>query len=53
MSRQEVPQLRVRTEFSFKNVFAPMADVVGCLGELGARAAGIVDGGTWGHVRWA
>ena len=48
-----VPQLRVRTEFSYKNVFAPMADVVSALGDLGVSAAGIVDGGTWGHVRWS
>ena len=51
------PQLRVRTEFSFKErrdcaAFGPVGVVAGALKELGAPAAGIVDGGTWGHVRW-
>jgi DNA polymerase III alpha subunit len=47
------PQLRVRTEFSFKNVYAPLPEVVAALREAECPAAGIVDGGTWGHVRWA
>jgi DNA-directed DNA polymerase III PolC len=52
-----IPQLRVRTEFSFKErrdcaAFGPVALVAGALKELGSPGAGIVDGGTWGHVRW-
>ena len=47
------PQLRVRTEFSFKQAFGPLARCAAALAELGAPAAGIVDGGTWGHVKWA
>lgn len=46
-------QLRVRTEFSFKNAFGRVDAVAARLAELGCEAAGIVDGGTWGHVRWA
>lgn len=48
-----IPQLRVRTEFTFRQTFAPMARVGAALEALGAPAAGIVDGGTWGHVRFA
>lgn len=52
-----IPQLRVRTEFSFKErrdcaAFGPLALVAEALKGLGTTAAGIVDGGTWGHVRW-
>lgn len=47
-------QLKVRTEFSFGETFAPLHRVVERLQEVGATAAGIVDlkGSTWGHVRW-
>lgn len=48
-----IPQLRVRTEFSFKGVYGPINKVADALAALNAPAAGIVDGGTWGHVRWA
>ena len=48
-----IPQLRVRTEFSFRQAFGPVPRVAAAIKELGAPAAGIVDGGTWGHVRWA
>lgn len=48
-----LPQLRVRTEFSFKQAFGPLKRVAECLQTLGAPAAAIVDGGTWGHVKWA
>ena len=47
------PQLRVRTEFSFRQAFGPVPRVAAAVQALGAPAAGIVDGGTWGHVRWA
>ena len=48
-----IPQLRVRTEFSFRQAFGPVPRVAAAVKSLGAPAAGIVDGGTWGHVRWA
>lgn len=48
-----LPQLRVRTEFNFRQCFGPVAKVAAALQDLGCPAAGIVDGGTWGHVRWA
>lgn len=49
----EIPQLRVRTEFSFRETYAPVDRVAAAIRELGAPAAAIVDGSTWGHVRWA
>lgn len=45
-----LPQLRVRTEYSFRKAFGPSARVVAGLGRVAAGAAGIVDDGTWGHV---
>jgi DNA-directed DNA polymerase III PolC len=45
-------QLRVRTEFSFRQAFGTVPRVAAALERLGTSAAGIVDGGTWGHVRW-
>ena len=48
-----IPQLRVRTEFSFRQCFAPVPRVAAAVKELGVPAAGIVDPSTWGHVRWA
>lgn len=46
--------LRVRTEFSFGETFAPLDRVICRLKAVGATAAGCVDaaGSTWGHVRW-
>jgi len=48
-----LPQLRCRTEFSFRQAFGPVPRVAAAVQSLGAPAAGIVDGSTWGHVRWA
>jgi DNA polymerase III alpha subunit len=48
-----LPQLRVRTEFSFQQAYGPVKRVAAALAELKCPAAGIVDGGTWGHVKWA
>lgn len=45
------PQLRVRTEFTFRKAFGPAARVVAGLQRVEAQAAGIVDDGTWGHVK--
>lgn len=47
-----IPQLRCRTEFSFRQVYGHVAKVADALAALKAPAAGIVDPGTWGHVRW-
>jgi len=53
MADRLIPQLRIRTEFSFRNAFGPIKKVAAALEELKCPAAAIVDGGTWGHVRWA
>lgn len=46
-------QLRIRTEYTFGQTFAPTARVVQRLKELGCTAAAIVDeNSTWGHVPW-
>lgn len=47
------PQLRVRTEFSFRQAYGPIGLVAERVTSMGATHAGIVDAGTWGHVRWA
>lgn len=47
-----IPQLRVKTEFSFRQAFGPVKRVAAALAEMKCPAAAIVDGGTWGHVRW-
>lgn len=46
-----LPQLRCRTEFSFRKVYGQISKVSAAV--KGCTAAGIVDGSTWGHVRWA
>lgn len=44
-------QLKVRTEYSFGNTFAPIARIIERLKEQGCTAAAIVDeASTWGHV---
>jgi DNA polymerase III alpha subunit len=50
---QGLPQLRVRTEHSFRRAFGPARRVVAGLQRVGARFGGIVDSGTWGHVSMA
>lgn len=48
-----LPQLRVRTEFSFRNCYGPIDRVAARLQDIGTPLAGIVDTrGTWGHVQW-
>jgi len=47
-----IAQLRCRTEFSFREAFGKIPKVAQRLKALSAPAAGIVDGGTWGHVKW-
>jgi len=46
-------QLRVRTEYSFGETFAPVARLVARLKAMGCPAAAIADNdSTWGHVAW-
>lgn len=47
-----IPQLRVRTEFSFRRAYGPIHEVAKALAEQACPYAAVVDGGTWGHVRW-
>jgi DNA polymerase III alpha subunit len=48
-----IPQLRIRTEYSFKRCYGPVGQVASALKDLQCPAAGIVDtSGTWGHVQW-
>lgn len=53
MTNTTIPQLRLRTEFTFRKCFGPVARVASAVQALGSPAAAIVDEGTWGHVRWA
>ena len=47
------PQLRVRTEYSFRTCYGPVSRVADRLARIETPAAGIVDTkGTWGHVDW-
>lgn len=48
-------QLRVRTEYSFGEVYGPLKRLIAHLKEVGVTSAGCVDmlGKTWGHVKWA
>ena len=47
-------QLRIRTEYSFGEVFGPLARIAEHLKEIGTTHAGCVDmlGKTWGHVKF-
>lgn len=48
-----IPQLRVRTEYSYKTAYGSPDLVAQRLAEQGQLVAGIVDtAGTWGHVAW-
>lgn len=44
--------LKVKTEYSFGETFAPLDRVIDRLKAIGCTAAGIVDTNTWGHVPW-
>lgn len=48
-----IVQLRIRSEFTFGETFAPLDRIIERLKALGCTAAGLVDNGTWGHVQWA
>ncbi len=48
-----IPQLRVRTECSFRNAYGKIEYTAKAAAETGAGFAACVDdGGTWAHVRW-
>lgn len=47
-----LPQLRVRTGYTYRDVYGRLPEVFERLKEIGAPFAAIVDAGTWGHVRW-
>jgi DNA polymerase III alpha subunit len=50
---QSIPQLRVRSECSFRKTFGTVERVAQSLKDSGQTFAGLVDAdGTWGHVRW-
>jgi len=49
---EDFPQLRVRTGYSFRNVYGRHDEVFARLAELGCTTAAIVDMGTWGHARY-
>ena len=47
------PQLRVRSEYSFRSNYGPIGKIIDRLQEIGCQTAGLVDtSGTWGHVHW-
>ena len=46
------PQLRVRTGYTFKEVYGRMPEIMARLKELKCEVAAIVDNNTWAHVRW-
>jgi len=46
-------QLRIRSEYTFRQTFAPMNKIIARLQSIGCTAAGLVDiDSTWGHVPW-
>jgi len=47
-----IPQLRVRTGYSFRNAYGRCPEVIEQLKEIGCQAAAIVDHGTWGHCKF-
>ncbi len=44
--------LRIRTEYTFGQTYAPLPRIIERLQAIGCTAAGIVDTGTWGHAKW-
>jgi len=48
-----IPQLRVRSEYTFRSCYGPVNQLAEHLRTLRCPAAGLVDrGSTWGHVEW-
>lgn len=46
------PQLRVRTGYTFDEVYGRLPQVIDALTSLGTKFAACVDSNTWAHVRW-
>ncbi|QDH49630.1 DNA polymerase alpha subunit [Pantoea phage Kyle] len=46
------PQLRVRSAYTFKEVYGRTGEIIARLKELNCPIAAMVDNNTWGHVRW-
>ena len=46
------PQLRIRSGYSFREVYGRMPEIIARLKELDCTVAALVDNNTWGHVRW-
>lgn len=47
-----MPQLRVRSGYSFRNAYGRMNEIVDRLAAIGCKTAAMVDASTWSHVRW-
>jgi DNA-directed DNA polymerase III PolC len=47
-----MPQLRVRSGYSYRNAYGRHPEIVARLQEIGCTSAALVDAGTWGHVRF-
>jgi len=48
-----LPQLRVRSEYSYRTAYGSVDNVAAGVVAAGATSAGLVDtSGTWGHVPW-
>jgi DNA polymerase III alpha subunit len=49
----QLPQLRLRSEYSFRSAYGSVDQVAEAAQAVGATSAGLVDtAGTWGHVSW-
>ena len=46
------PQLRVRSGYSFKRAYGRESDIIDRLKEINCGSAGMVDDGTFGHVKF-
>lgn len=47
-----LPQLRVRSGYSYRNAYGRHPEIIARLKELGVTAAANVDHGTWGHAKF-
>lgn len=47
-----MPQLRVRSGFSYRNCYGKLPDVMARLNDIHCESAALVDSGTWGHVKF-
>jgi DNA-directed DNA polymerase III PolC len=47
-----MPQLRIRSGYSYRNAYGRMPEIVERLKELDCGFGALVDAGTWSHVRW-